>query len=124
MWCALQRFHEWDFRAYVEKKRQAEAMRKDFMKRQAQVGFPGLGFSVCQCEKGAAYPRHVAATFTHMPTLLQHSPYERCRLRCQLAPLVLRHHAPQALHVHNNIFVSGSLGRLPIPFEMICLLVA
>ena len=35
---ALQRFHEWDFRAYVEKKRQAEAMRKDFMRRQAQVG--------------------------------------------------------------------------------------
>ena len=35
---ALQSFHEWDFRAYVEKKRQAERMRKDFMQRQAQVG--------------------------------------------------------------------------------------
>lgn len=33
----MQRFDEWDFRAYVEKKNKAEAMRKDFFRRQAQV---------------------------------------------------------------------------------------
>ena len=35
--CAVQRFDAWDFRAYMEKKRAAQAMRKDFMKRQAQA---------------------------------------------------------------------------------------
>ena len=34
---AVQRFDAWDFRAYMEKKRAAQAMRKDFMKRQAQA---------------------------------------------------------------------------------------
>lgn len=33
----MQRFDEWDFRAYMEKKKKAEAMRKDFFRRQAEV---------------------------------------------------------------------------------------
>ena len=95
--CAVQRFDAWDFRAYMEKKRAAQAMRKDFMKRQAQARPTLLHQKHCLkwpaliTEGSASYGHNGAWPVIHPPAP---SKLEHC-LTKMWAPWLLPTHFPE-----------------------------